>query len=387
MGRRHRRRGGLALPAVIVVVGLLVMLYPVVSTAWNNWNASRVAQEYARLDKEIPAQVQDSVWDAAHAYNEEQTSGPILDPWLNRIGVDNPDYEAYLEQLGETEAMARLVFPAIDVDLPVFHGTADKTLQRGLGHLYGSDLPVGGPGTHSVITGHTGLANSTMFDHLDSATEGDVFYIQVAGHKMKYVVDDIQVVLPSEVDGLRPVADQDYVTLITCTPYGINTHRLLVRGHQVPLEPGEESVFDASHGPGWQWWMYALLAAVIVIGCWLVWWLRRQKAVAGAQEVIYEESSVREEGDEEVDKCMVGPSGCRRSSVCDCVRRAGRGCCRSGAGCRAAVHWCGTHFGYGYSDNSADTRQSQRQWPGALGKNPRCHNSSGPACRLGPDQR
>ncbi|MDK8483128.1 class C sortase [Corynebacterium sp. MSK105] len=293
-GRRHRLRGGLVLPAVIVVVGLLVMLYPVVSTAWNNWNASRVAQEYARLDKETPAQVQDSVWDAAHAYNEEHTSGPILDPWLNRIGVDNPDYEAYLKQLGETEAMARLVFPAVDVDLPVFHGTADKTLQRGLGHLYGSDLPVGGSGTHSVITGHTGLANSTMFDHLDSATEGDVFYIQVAGHKLKYVVDDIQVVLPSEVDGLRPVADQDYVTLITCTPYGINTHRLLVRGHQVPMEPGEESVFENSHGPGWQWWMYALLAAVIVIGCWLVWWLRRQKAATGVQEVINKESSVRE---------------------------------------------------------------------------------------------
>lgn len=270
------------------------MLYPVVSTAWNNWNASRVAQEYARLDKETPAQVQDSVWDAAHAYNEKHTSGPILDPWLNRIGVDNPDYEAYLKQLGENEAMARLVFPAVDVDLPVFHGTADKTLQRGLGHLYGSDLPVGGPGTHSIITGHTGLANSTMFDHLDSATEGDVFYIQVAGHKLKYVVDSIQVVLPSEVDGLRPVADQDYVTLITCTPYGINTHRLLVRGHQVPMEPGEESVFDGSHGPGWQWWMYVLLAAVIAIGCWLVWWLRRHQAGAGAQEVINKESSVRE---------------------------------------------------------------------------------------------
>ena len=124
-GRRHRRRGGLVLPAVVVVVGLLVMLYPVVSTAWNNWNASRVAQEYARLDKETPVQVQDSVWDAAHAYNEEQTSGPILDPWLNRIGEDNPDYEVYLKQLGENEAMARLVFPAVDVDLPVFHGTAD----------------------------------------------------------------------------------------------------------------------------------------------------------------------------------------------------------------------------------------------------------------------
>nr|WP_308409919.1 class C sortase [Corynebacterium aurimucosum] len=273
LGNRRRR---VMLPAIIVVVGLLVMLYPVVATTWNNWNASRLAQEFARLDKETPVQAQNSAWDAAHTYNEEQTTGPILDPWLERVGEANPDYEHYLDQLNETEAMARLVFPAIDVDLPVFHGTADKTLQRGLGHLYGSDLPVGGAGTHSVITGHTGLSNSTMFDHLNSAAKGDAFYIQVAGHKMKYVVDDIQVVLPSEVDSLRPVANKDYVTLITCTPYGINTHRLLVRGHQVALEPGEETLFEGSHGPGWQWWMFVLLAAVIVIGCWLVWWLRRQ---------------------------------------------------------------------------------------------------------------
>nr|WP_232018415.1 class C sortase [Corynebacterium segmentosum] len=273
---KNRLRSSVVLPVIVVVIGLLVMLYPVVSTAWNNWNTSRAAQEYARLDEAAPQQLQDSIWDSAHKYNRERTMGPIFDPWLDRIGVDSPEYEDYLKQLGETDAMARLIFPAIDVDLPIYHGTSDETLQRGLGHLYGSDLPVGGQGTHSIITGHTGLSNSTMFDHLKSASEGDEFYFQVAGHKLKYVVDEISVVLPHEVERLRPVDGQDYVTLITCTPYGINTHRLLVRGHQVPIESGDEEVFDNSHGPGWQWWMYALLTAVVIVGCWFTWWLRRQ---------------------------------------------------------------------------------------------------------------
>lgn len=117
-----------------------------------------------------------------------------------------------------------------------------------------------------------------MFDHLDSAVEGDEFFIQVAGHKLKYVVDEISVVLPHEVGGLQPVDGQDYVTLVTCTPYGINTHRLLVRGHQVPLDDGDEEVFESTHGPGWQWWMLALLGAVVVFICWFSWWMwRRQK--------------------------------------------------------------------------------------------------------------
>lgn len=271
-------RNSLLLPTVVVAIGLLVMLYPVVSTAWNNWNTTRIAEEYARLDKTIPPQIQDSRWESAHKYNRERNSGPILDPWLNRIGVDSPDYEEYLDELGETDAMARLVFPAIDVDLPVFHGTSDKTLQRGLGHLYGSDLPVGGVGSHSIITGHTGLSNSTMFDHLDSAIEGDEFFIQVSGHKLKYVVDEISVVLPHEVSGLQPVDGQDYVTLITCTPYGINTHRLLVRGHQVPMDDADEEVFEDTHGPGWQWWMLALLGVIAIFICWFSWWMwRRQK--------------------------------------------------------------------------------------------------------------
>lgn len=270
------KQQSLLLPVILVLVGMLVMAYPVISTAWNNYGQQRAASEYNKLEQSVPQQVQDYQWENAHAYNEGRETGPILDPWLNRISDDNPEYAQYLNQLNATDVMARLIFPTIKTDLPVYHGTDDKTLQKGLGHLYGSDLPVGGEGTHSIITGHTGLSNATLFDNLNKAKEGDAFYIQVAGHKLKYVVDQIKVVLPHETGDLKPVAGQDYITLITCTPYGINTHRLLVRGHQVPLDEADAEIFDKNNGAGWQWWMYALLAAVLVVGGGLLWWLWRQ---------------------------------------------------------------------------------------------------------------
>ncbi|GEA43096.1 putative fimbrial associated sortase-like protein [Corynebacterium striatum] len=272
------------LAAALVIVGVLVMLYPVTSTLWNNHLATKAAQEYAKLEKSAPQEVKDTQWERAHEYNENRTTGPILDPWLARLDENNPEYQEYLDQLSANDAMARLIFPKIKADLPIFHGTDDDTLQKGLGHLFGSDLPVGGKGTHSVITGHTGLANSTMFDHLNKAEKGDVFYVQVSGKKLKYVVDQIKVVLPTETEELRPEQGKDYITLITCTPYGINTHRLLVRGHQVPLDPEDHEVFDKNHGAGWQWWMYALLAAAAVVLLLLLRWLLKNKRDDESQE-------------------------------------------------------------------------------------------------------
>ncbi|MDK6302405.1 class C sortase [Corynebacterium sp. UMB9976] len=272
------------LAAVLVILGVLVMLYPVTSTLWNNYVATKVAQDYAKLEKSIPEEVKNTQWDNAHKYNENRTTGPILDPWLARFDENNPDYQEYLDQLDANDAMARLIFPKIKADLPIFHGTDNDTLQKGLGHLFGSDLPVGGKGTHSVITGHTGLANSTMFDHLNKAEKGDAFYIQVSGEKLKYVVDQIKVVLPTETEDLRPEQGKDYITLITCTPYGINTHRLLVRGHQVPLDESDHEIFDKNHGAGWQWWMYALVAAAALVLLLLLRWLLKQKRDNESQE-------------------------------------------------------------------------------------------------------
>lgn len=278
------------LAMVLVILGILVMLYPVASTLWNNHLATKAAQDYAKLEKNIPQEVKSTQWEKAHDYNTNRTTGPILDPWLARFDKNNPDYQEYLDQLDANDAMARLIFPKIKVDLPVYHGTDSETLQRGLGHLFGSDLPVGGKGTHAVITGHTGLSNSTMFDHLNDAKEGDAFFIQVSGEKLKYEVDQIKVVLPTETEDLRPVSDKDYITLITCTPYGINSHRLLVRGHQVPLDPADNEVFDKNNGAGWQWWMYALVAAAAAVLAVLLWWLRKLKRERESEEVMKTEN-------------------------------------------------------------------------------------------------
>lgn len=278
------------LAMVLVILGILVMLYPVASTLWNNHLATKAAQDYAKLEKNIPQEVKSTQWEKAHDYNTNRTTGPILDPWLARFDKNNPDYQEYLDQLDANDAMARLIFPKIKVDLPVYHGTDSETLQRGLGHLFGSDLPVGGKGTHAVITGHTGLSNSTMFDHLNDAKEGDAFFIQVSGEKLKYEVDQIKVVLPTETEDLRPVADKDYITLITCTPYGINSHRLLVRGHQVPLDPADNEVFDKNNGAGWQWWMYLLVAAAAGVLAVLLWWLKKLKRERESEELMKTEN-------------------------------------------------------------------------------------------------
>ena len=278
------------LAIVLVILGILVMLYPVASTLWNNHLATKAAQDYAKLEKNIPQEVKNTQWEKAHDYNTNRTTGPILDPWLARFDKNNPDYQEYLDQLDANSAMARLIFPEVQVDLPVYHGTDSETLQRGLGHLFGSDLPVGGKGTHSVITGHTGLSNSTMFDHLNKAKEGDAFFVQVSGEKLKYVVDQIKVVLPTETQDLSPVPDKDYITLITCTPYGINTHRLLVRGHRVPLDPADNEVFDKNNGAGWQWWMYLLVAAAAGVLAVLLWWLKKLKRERESEELMKTEN-------------------------------------------------------------------------------------------------
>ncbi|AHI23689.1 fimbrial associated sortase [Corynebacterium vitaeruminis DSM 20294] len=268
----------------MVILGMLVMLYPVVSTMLNNYATTKAAKEYAQLEKSVPQEVKDTQWEDAQRYNAERTQGPLLDPWLDQIDESNPDYASYLEKLNATDAMARLIIPSIKVDLPIYHGTSDETLQKGLGHLYGSDLPVGGEGTHAIITGHTGLTNATLFDRLSDVKENDVFYVQVSGHKLKYQVDQIKVVLPTETDDLKVQEGKDLITMITCTPYGINTHRLLVRGHRVEMDPSEEAIFDQTQSPGMQWWMYALIALVILIALGLLWWLRKARSVVKPQE-------------------------------------------------------------------------------------------------------
>lgn len=265
----------LLLPILIILLGMSVLLYPVIATQWNNIQQQLVTEEYAKFVEEQPEEVRNEMFEAALRYNAEHAGTPILDPWLAQVAEDNGDYQAYLEQLKTNGAMAQIIVPSAKVKLPVYHGSDEKTLQKGVGHLFGTSLPVGSESTHSVLTGHTGLTNATLFDNLTDVKVGDAIYLNVLGNRLKYEVDQLNVVLPNEIDQLAVVEGQDLVTLITCTPYGINSHRLLVRGHRVPMEPADEKLLDEQGGLTWQWWMLAAIGAcALVLVLMLVWVIR-----------------------------------------------------------------------------------------------------------------
>ncbi|WP_176746133.1 class C sortase [Brevibacterium sp. HMSC08F02] len=284
--KRKGINGNVLIAFVLVVVGLGVLLYPVAATQWNNFQQRRAADEYSQLEKKAPPEALNTAWEDAHAYNADLGQISVQDAWTTSDDEDSPEYkryEEYLSVLSETDALGRVVIPSINSDLPIYHGTSEKALTRGAGHLYGTDFPVGGKGKgegrHSALSAHTGLQDATMWDNLEKVQKGDAFYIAVSGKKLKYEVDDIQVVEPSDTSSIRREEGKDLVTLITCTPYGINTHRLLVTGHRVPMDPSDDSVFDGS-GMQWQWWMWAILVAAAVIVLMLIYWWRKSTKAA-----------------------------------------------------------------------------------------------------------
>lgn len=275
---KHKKPRSTVLPVLLILIGLAVLLYPVVATQWNNYQQTKVAEDYREIMEDTAEKDPDSMakaLEAAREYNQGGRGGPILDAWSSRDAEGNEEYQAYLKQLSGLPAMAQLVIPSIKVNLPVMHGTSDETLSKAVGHLFGTSLPVGGPGTHAVMTGHTGLTNATLFDNLTEVKEGDAIYLAVFGEKLKYEVHDIEVVLPEETDSLKVQEGEDLLTLITCTPYGINTHRLLVHAHRVPMDPDDSALDNA--GPPIQWWMWAILAVAVLVILFLIWWLWHQR--------------------------------------------------------------------------------------------------------------
>ena len=253
-------------PPILLLAGILVLLYPVLATQYNNARQERIASEFSTVaDQAGPDAVAESLR-RADEYNLKASESPILDPWLDAQRPGTAQYQDYLSQLNLNDVMATIKIPSIDVNLPIYHGTDTATLDKGVGHLFGTALPVGGESTHTVLTGHTGLGNATMFDQLTSVKMGDYFYIETAGRHLKYQVTDIRVVLPTETESLNKVEGKDLATLITCTPYGINTHRLLVTGERVPMDDDAVAAEAAQvKGSVMKPWMIAVLASVAVI--------------------------------------------------------------------------------------------------------------------------
>lgn len=266
-------------PPILLLAGILVLLYPVFATQYNNQRQERIASEFSAVAEQAgPDAVAESLR-RADEYNLKASESPILDPWLDAQRPGTAQYQDYLSQLNLNDVMATIKIPSIDVNLPIYHGTDTATLDKGIGHLFGTALPVGGESTHTVLTGHTGLGNATMFDQLTSVKMGDYFYIETAGRHLKYQVTDIRVVLPHETESLNKVEGKDLATLITCTPYGVNTHRLLVTGERVPMDEAAVAAEAAQvKGSIMKPWMIAVLASVVVILAVAgILWLRSRK--------------------------------------------------------------------------------------------------------------
>ncbi|AKP09501.1 Fimbrial associated sortase-like protein [Corynebacterium pseudotuberculosis] len=262
---------------VLVIVGVITLLYPVAAAYMHNASHAQEAQKYIDVQKGVSDADRERWIAQAQSYNERLARIPILDPWLSRVSKDSGLYREYMAQLnapGTDDAVMSVVsIPSITTTLPVFHGTDDEALDKGLGHIYGSSLPVGGENTHAVITGHSGLSEATMFDNLEKVQVGDMVYVDTVGKVLTYKVTDTEVVLPSEIESLRAQKGKDLLTLITCTPYAINTHRLLVHAERV--ETSEENLPQSA--VRWEGWMaWRILAALAIVAVVLVIYLRRR---------------------------------------------------------------------------------------------------------------
>ena len=210
------------------LVGICILLYPAFSDFWNSKTQSRVITDYESVLDNLDENEYSAIFERAHAYNKAlyETNYPLMD-YKNVPGY----YDAL--RITDNEMIGYLKIDRIGVELPIYHGTSDDVLNRGVGHLEGSSLPIGGENTHSIMSAHRGLPSSKLFTDLDRLERGDTFQIIILDQVLTYQVDQIKVITPTEVEDLQIIEGGDYCTLFTCTPYGINTHRLLVRGVRI----------------------------------------------------------------------------------------------------------------------------------------------------------
>lgn len=249
---------------LFLLAGLLVLFYPSISNWYNSRFQFEAVIGYDDSIEKANEKTIDEERQRAKDYNDKLTGYGITDPFIPGGGLVLPEgYESILNVTGGI--MGTLQIPKINVNLPIYHGTSAEVLERGVGHMEMTAFPIGGENSHTVLTGHTALPNAVLFSDLDKLVEGDTFYIKVYNETLAYQVDQIEIVKPDNTDLLIPVKGKDYVSLVTCTPYAVNTHRLVVRGVRVPYEAAveEEQAAEArkaAHIP------FDLLIALIALG-------------------------------------------------------------------------------------------------------------------------
>lgn len=223
---------------LILLAGLSLLLYPTVSDYWNSLHQSRAIASYVEQVAEIDDDTYAQLWADAQAYNQSLIGKAGR---YDMTDEERSKYESLLNVSGNG-IIGYIEIPSIKCSLPIYHGTDEAILQIAVGHIEGTSLPVGGSGTHCVLSGHRGLPSAKLFTDLDKLTEGDTFLLRVLDETLTYEVDQILIVLPDELEALEIEEGKDYCTLVTCTPYGINSHRLLVRGHRIENQEEAQTI-------------------------------------------------------------------------------------------------------------------------------------------------
>ena len=284
-GRGRRGRSDAPLVLLIITVGLAILLYPVAADWFSSRNHNSEITGYRADVEGIAPAERAAELQLADAYNAHMPQGLLRDPYSSAPVTDAEQDEAYesyeqILQVSDRGVIGAVRYPALGISLPLSHGTSDEVISRGAGHLYGSSLPVGGPSTHSVLTAHSGLAHARLFTPLvDGAKVGQVFSVEVLGEKHFYEVRAVDTVLPSDTQSLKIEADRDLVTLITCAPIGVNSHRLLVRGERIPAPEGAAGALDGDDaGAGFPWWAVGLLGGAGLTAGALLWQRKRRDA-------------------------------------------------------------------------------------------------------------
>jgi len=224
---------------IVFLAGLVLIAYPTVSDWYNSYHQSVIMMEYAEKIAAIDPELLRKSWESAEKYNKE-----VVQKYGNNWSPGEKWIAAYMQELSleERGVMGYIQIPKLDLKVPIYHTTDEKVLQKGIGHMAGTSLPVGGKGTHAVMSGHRGLPTARLFTDLDKMAVGDKFQLNILDKTLSYEVDQIRIVEPEDFSQLQIDPEMDYCTLFTCTPYGINTHRLLVRGHRIKSANGSVDV-------------------------------------------------------------------------------------------------------------------------------------------------
>ena len=256
------------IPILIVIAGFLLLAYPFLSNYLFEKSSGSTVESYQEKTDMMDQKIKEKVLDEARGYNENllRSSIQLTDPFkTKKINGETVFYNNILN-VDRSEIMGYVKIPCISVDLPIYHGTSAEVLERGIGHLAASSFPIGGESTHAVLTGHTGLSSAKLFTDLTEMKKGDLFFIHVLDKKLAYRVDRITVVKPEDTRNLQIIDGEDHMTLLTCTPYGVNDHRLLVRGKRTRYHEKEEQTKERPHHSQWmEVYKQAILIGLLIV--------------------------------------------------------------------------------------------------------------------------